>query len=79
VQGGAEVLGFATKKGAASSDALEILSGIISSGPFIRSAQRINPIQIKLGTLAANIGLGNFLITNPLDVKVRLLPVIQLP
>jgi hypothetical protein len=66
------VLGFATQKTPpASRETLGLLSGIISSGPFIRSAKAINPIQIKLGMLAANIGFGNFLITNPLDINVR--------
>lgn len=51
---------------------LKLLSGVIISGPYIRSTTPQSAIQIKAGTLAANLGLGNFCIAAPLDVKVSL-------
>lgn len=34
--------------------------------------QTVTDKQVKAGLLANSIGLGNMVITNPLDVKVRL-------
>lgn len=71
VQGGGLSLGFATRiAGVPAESTLKLLSGVIISGPFIRSTTPQSIVQIKAGTLAANLGLGNFCISAPLDVKV---------
>lgn len=49
---------------------MKLLTGVVISSPYIQSTKPQSIIQIKAGTLAANLGLGNFCISAPLDVKV---------
>ncbi|WWC89281.1 uncharacterized protein L201_004202 [Kwoniella dendrophila CBS 6074] len=66
--GGAEVLAFATRSQAPPSpESVELLSGIISGGPLIRQSKPASGLQVKAGSLAAGLGLGNMLIPTPMD------------
>ncbi|WWC62010.1 uncharacterized protein I303_104597 [Kwoniella dejecticola CBS 10117] len=66
--GGGEVLAFATRPAAPpSKDTVGLLGGIIAGGPLIRQTKPASGIQVKAGSLAAGLGLGNMLIPTPLD------------
>ncbi|KLT40943.1 alpha/beta-hydrolase [Cutaneotrichosporon oleaginosum] len=69
--GGGLTLGFCTrgKHGPPAPETLKLVSGIIASAPFIRQTKPAGFLQLKAGNLAAAIGLGNFVIPIPLDVK----------
>lgn len=47
-----------------------MLNGVIISGPFIKSAAALSQIQVKVGLLAVQLGLGNLNIKTPLDVNM---------
>ncbi|WWD03019.1 hypothetical protein V865_001063 [Kwoniella europaea PYCC6329] len=66
--GGAEVLAFATRPHPPPSpETVKLLSGIISGGPLIRQTKPASSIQVKAGSFAAGLGLGNILIPTPMD------------
>nr|XP_019011139.1 esterase/lipase [Kwoniella pini CBS 10737]OCF49920.1 esterase/lipase [Kwoniella pini CBS 10737] len=66
--GGAEVLAFATRPTAPpSKESVNLLSGVISGGPLIRQTKSASAIQVKAGSFAAGLGLGNMLIPTPMD------------
>ncbi|WVQ70684.1 hypothetical protein IAR50_000206 [Cryptococcus sp. DSM 104548] len=66
--GGGQSLAFPIQPSAPPSpDTIQKLSGVISGGPLIKLSNKPPALQVKAGTLAANIGLGNFLIPTPMD------------
>ncbi|KAL1411512.1 hypothetical protein Q8F55_002473 [Vanrija albida] len=67
--GGGQVLAFGLRaQNLIQPKTLDLLSGIISSGPMIRQTTPASFIQVKAGSLAANL-LPNMIMKIPLDVK----------
>ena len=68
--GGGEVLGFATRRTAPpAKETLQLLSGVIASGPFIRSTNPLPYLQVKAARLAIMLGLGGFNLNTGLKVE----------
>ncbi|WVR07084.1 hypothetical protein IAU60_004123 [Kwoniella sp. DSM 27419] len=66
--GGGQVLAFATRPTAPpSAESLKLLSGVIAGGPLIKQTKPASIFQVKAGSFAANLGLGNMLIPTPMD------------
>ncbi|WVF71485.1 hypothetical protein IAT40_006291 [Kwoniella sp. CBS 6097] len=66
--GGGQVLAFATRPTAPpSKETLKLLSGVIAGGPLIKQTKPASIFQVKAGSFAAGIGLGNMLIPTPMD------------
>ncbi|WRT66413.1 uncharacterized protein IL334_003369 [Kwoniella shivajii] len=66
--GGAQVLAFVTRPTSPpSKETIQLLSGVISGGPLIRQSKPASFVQVKAGSIAAGIGLGNMLIPTPMD------------
>ncbi|WVN89728.1 uncharacterized protein L203_104958 [Cryptococcus depauperatus CBS 7841] len=66
--GGGEVLAFPIRPTPPpSQDTVRLLSGVIAGGPLIRLYNPAPSYQVKAGTIAANLGLGSFVIPTPID------------
>lgn len=63
-----------TRDPTAHADTLALLNGVIVSGPYIKSAIPLSTMQVKVGLLAVQLGLGNMTIKTPLDADVRAPP-----
>lgn len=75
VQGGAEVLAFVTRPTAPpAKETVSLLSGVIAGGALIRQTTPASSIQLKAGSVAANLGLGNFLMPAKMNVRVSVPP-----
>ncbi|ORY21097.1 Alpha/Beta hydrolase protein [Naematelia encephala] len=64
--GGGQVLAFVTRpQKPPSEETVAFLSGLIAGGPMIRQTTPASVLQLKVGSIAASIGLGNMLIPAP--------------